>query len=135
MGLAAAGAYIREVRKVRRMTRPQLAEALGISDDQIQRMELGQHAMGGPALLRLIKAIDASYQELTQLLEDEQATVEDAQRMARAWVARPVSLRDRELTPEEEQVELFELALRRTGGDRGAAMRLLLRALDALAAE
>lgn len=132
MGLATAGAYLREVRRLRRLSRVGLGAELGISDDQINRMEQGRNAMLGPALLRLITRIDASYAEVVELLEREDgpAAKEEAVTRARAWVTRVAALNDRELTSDEMTVELYELALRRTGGDRAAARELLLRALD-----
>lgn len=132
MGLAAAGAYLREIRRLRRLSRVGLAAELGISDDQINRMEQGRNAMLGPALLRLITRVDASYATVVALLEGEDgpAATEEAVARARAWVTRVAALNDRELTSEEMTVELYELALRRSGGDWAAARQLLLRALD-----
>ena len=132
MGLEAAGAYLREVRVLRKVSRVTLATELGMSDDQINRMEQGRNAMLGPALLRLITLLDASYVQVTELLdhEDSPALKQDAVARARAWVLRPAVLGDNEPTPNEVTAELLELALRRTGGDMAAARRLLLRALQ-----
>lgn len=132
MGLVAAGAYLREVRTLRRLSRVGLGAQVGISDDQINRMEQGRNAMLGPALLRLITRIDASYADVVELLEREDgaAAKDEALTRARSWVTRVAALGERELTSQEHTVELYELALRRTGGDRAAARRLLLRALD-----
>jgi transcriptional regulator with XRE-family HTH domain len=132
MGREAAGIYLREVRVLRKLSRVQLAAELGISDDQINRMEQGRNAMLGPTLLRLITRVDASYAEVAELLDagDSPELKDVAVARARAWVTRAAAIGDRDLTPGEEAAELFELALRRTGGDRAAARRLLLRALD-----
>lgn len=132
MGLIAAGRYLREVRLLRRFSRVDLAADLGITDDQINRMEQGRNAMLGPTLLRLITRIDASYAEVVELLDltDGPAADEAAVTRARAWLTRAATLGDRDLTTEEMTVELYELALRRSGGDRATARRLLLRALD-----
>ena len=114
----------------RGLSRHQVADAVGISDDRIQILEQGKGTTNGLALLRLIHFIDASYEQVTSLLEDESATIEQAAGLARAWVSRPAATGAQELTADEATAELFELALRRTAGDRGAARRLLLRALD-----
>ena len=131
MGLIAAGRYLREIRRLRGLSRVALAADLGISDDQINRMEQGRNAMLGPTLLRLITRIDGSYAEVVNLLDlpDEPAVEEAAAIRARGWVTREATLGN-DLTPAETTAELYELALRRSGGDRAAARRLLLQALD-----
>jgi len=131
MGLIEVGAYLEELRQVRRLTRQDVAPAIGISVDSLEFAEKGRGRLNGAGLLRLIHLLDGSYHELTRLLDDEAATVEGARSLARAWAARPAALGDRALTPEEETAELWEIALRRTGGDATAARRMLLRALDA----
>ena len=128
LGFAAAGAYLQEVRHLRKLPRHRVAARLGISDDQIQRFEKGRNAMNGPALLRLIQAVGASYDEVTRLLEGVAGGVEEARRMARAWVARSTTTPDPAL--DHETAALYAIALQRTHGDRAAARRLLLRALD-----
>ena len=132
MGLAAAGVYLQHVPVLRKVSRVRLAAELGMSDDQIQRMEQGRNAMLGPALLRLIRLLDASFVEVAELLEgeDSPAVREAAVARARACVARSTALLHRDPTFAEVTDELLELALRRTNGDMTAARRLLLRALD-----
>jgi transcriptional regulator with XRE-family HTH domain len=131
MGQQAAGAYIQEVRSLRGLTRQQCANAIGLSDDRIEQFERARGGMGGAALLRLIRYIDASYEQTLQLLDDDTVPVDEARQLARAWVSRATSRDEDNTVPETLRSELWELALRQAGGDRVVARRLLLRALEA----
>ena len=130
MGLAAAGAYIEEVRTLRQLTRQQVAEMIDLSHDQILRFEKGRSSLSGPALLKLIQAVGASFEETTRLLNGDEVTVEDARECGRAWVARTNVHGGQDLSTEEQIAELLAIALQRTGGNMAAVRRLLLRALD-----
>ncbi len=129
MGLAAAGAYLEEVRQSRRVTRKQLAADLDISSDQIERIEKGRTKVNGPALLRLISRLEGSYQQVVALLNDDLISLDDARALARAWASRTITRDPDDGSVEFETAELVAIALQRTGGDRAAARRLLLRAL------
>ena len=137
MGLLAAGAYLEELRRIRNMTRQELARALGISHDSLADTERGRTRMNGPALFRWIGLLDGSYEQVAALLEMEENedSAEDARALAQLWAIRPAVIGDRPLTAEEEKAELWEIALRRADGDRNRARRLLLRALDELLGE
>jgi hypothetical protein len=65
-----------------------------------------------------------------QLLDDKRATVEGARALAQNWVVRAAAIGDRRLTDEEQKAEIWEIVLRRTGGDVDEARRLLLQALE-----
>ena len=131
MGLEAAGAYLEELRKRRGYSRARLGAAVGVVDDIILRIEKGRGETAGSVLLKMVDLLGGSYDQVLQLLNDPgEITADDARAIARAWITRPAVLGDRELTAEEEGAELFEIALRRTNGDREAARRLLVRALN-----
>ena len=130
MGLTEAGAYIQEVRTLRRLSRQHVAARIGISDDRIEEFEKGRGKLNGPALLRLIHTIGASYEQVTALLDDASATVEQARSLAVAALAQPPAGARPPLSDDDQVDELFALALERTGGDRRAARQLLLRVLE-----
>ena len=132
MGLFAVGAYLEELRRIRNMTRQELSAAVGISPDTLEDAERGRRRLNGPALMRLIGLVDGSYEQVAALLEMEEGedSAEDARALAQSWATRPSVIGDRAPTPEELTADLWELALRRTGGDRDRARRLLLEALS-----
>jgi transcriptional regulator with XRE-family HTH domain len=130
MGLVEVGAYLEELRNFRRLTRPEVAQAIGLSLDSIEYAERGRGRLNGAGLLRLIKLLGGSYDEVVRLVDDDTLTVDEARKMARRWAIRPTVLGDHVLTPDEEFAELWDLALYRAGGDVDEARRLLLQALD-----
>ena len=131
MGLVEVGAYLEELRRIRNLTRQEAARQVGLSVDSLQYAEKGQGRMNGAALLRLIQLLDGSFHQVLQLLDDERATAEGARALARNWVVRPAAIGDRRLTDEEQKAEIWEIVLRRAGGDVEEARRLLLQALEA----
>ncbi len=130
MGLVEVGAYLEELRRIRNLTRQEAARQVGLSVDTLQYAEKGYGRVNGAALLHLIQLLDGSFHQVLQLLDDERATAEGARALAQNWVIRPAAIGDRRLTDEEQKAELWELVLRRAGGDVDEARRLLLRALE-----
>ena len=130
MGLVEVGAYLEELRRIRGLTRQDVALQVGLSVDTLQYAEKGYGRVNGAALLRLIQMLDGSFYQVLELLDDERATVEGARALARSWVVRPAAIGDRRLTDEEQRAEIWEIVLRRAGGDVDEARRLLLQALE-----
>ena len=127
MGLVEAGAYLHEVRMLQKLPRHYVAAQAGVSEDRITQFEMGRAKLNGPALLRLIRAVGASYDEVTSLLDDGSATIASAQERARQWLARKEAAPD---STEAALDDLFAIALQRTGGDRRKARELLLQVLN-----
>ena len=88
--------------------------------------------MDGPALFRWIGLLDGSYEQVAALLamEEGEDSAEDARALAQLWAVRPAVIGDRPLTVEEQTAEIWEIVLRRTGGDVDKARRLLIRVLN-----
>ncbi len=126
VNLAAAGAYLQEMRSLRKLSRQNVAELIGISDDRILQFETARGTMNGPALLRYIYAVGASADELYSLLEGDETTVDQARGLARRRVQQEAERQ----TVGDKTAELFEIALRRTDGDAAAARALLLEAIE-----
>ena len=129
MGLVEAGAYLHEVRMLQKLPRHYVAAQIGVSEDRITQLEMGRAKLNGPALLRLIRTIGASYEEVTAFLDDGSATIGSAQELARQWIARKTA----EDVPDSTEAaldDLFAIALQRTGGDRRKARELLLQVLN-----
>ncbi len=129
MGLEAAGAYLEELRKHAGYSRSELGAAVGVGDDIILGIERGRAEATGSVLLKIVDLLGGSFAQLLHLLTSLAATAEDGRELAQAWAIRPAAMQLDELTPVEETEELLHIALRRTGGNRAAARRLLLRAL------
>ncbi len=130
MGLVEVGAYLEELRRIRNLTRQEAARQVGLSVDTLQYAEKGYGRVNGAALLHLIQLLDGSFHQVLQLLDDKRATVEGARALAQNWVVRAAAIGDRRLTDEEQKAEIWEIVLRRTGGDVDEARRLLLQALE-----
>ena len=129
MGLEAAGAYLEELRKHAGYSRADVGAAVGVGEEIVEGIEHGRAEASGSVLLKIVDLLGGSFAQLLHLMTSLTATVADGQEWARAWALRPAALGLDELTPAEETEELLHIALRRTGGDRRAARRLLLRAL------
>ena len=130
MGLEAAGGYLEELRKHAGFSRADLGAAVGVTGDVILGIEEGRAEASGSVLLKIVDLLGGSFMQLLELIRDAQVSAEDGAELARAWAIRPAAMGLDELTPAEETEELLHIALRRTGGDRAAARRLLLRALS-----
>jgi len=75
-------AYIRELRKARGLTQEQLALEIGVSPRQMVRIENHGHAWKADALLRAVKVLCASLEDIQLLATDTSLTTEDAKNLA-----------------------------------------------------
>lgn len=84
MSLEAAGAYLWELRQARHLSRDQLAQRLNTSRSQIERIDYGQGEARASVIFLYARAVGADLDELSDLMLDPAATVEQARVLARA---------------------------------------------------
>jgi transcriptional regulator with XRE-family HTH domain len=85
----AIGSYLQTLREGRNLTRPYIADVLGVSIRQIQNWERGISDPSGTALLLFMHIVNGSTDQLTHLVLNPDLTAEDGQRLARDWLNRP----------------------------------------------
>lgn len=100
MSAEAAGAYLRLLRNQQGLTQTALAERLKVAGNTIWRIEAGQQQPGGDLLAALLSLLKGSSEYYHTLLQDKQATKDDAARYAKM----AQSMTDEEL---ERAVDLF----------------------------
>lgn len=88
MNLEAAGAYLEELRKARKVSRRAVSDAVGVTDDIILRIEKGRGETAGSVLLRIVHYLGGSYEDLRVLFDDLGATATEGQQRARDWLQR-----------------------------------------------
>jgi transcriptional regulator with XRE-family HTH domain len=73
MGMITLAAYLLELRTRRRMSRARLAELTGTTEMSILRIETKGQEPSGPLLVRLVGALGASWDAVTQLVDSPDA--------------------------------------------------------------
>lgn len=96
MSLSAVGSYLQERRKFVRMSRQEVADLIGTSESQVERIEAGAIDTRGSLLFKMAKVVQASLRHIADLLTDEQM---------REFEAAAKQLSDTEL---DEAIALFE---------------------------
>jgi transcriptional regulator with XRE-family HTH domain len=129
MNLEATGAYLSELRRTRGYTQVQVGNAIGISDEMVWRVEKGRGETSGSMLLRMIGFLEGSYEQVIQVMENPDFTIEDARLQARRWAEHSQTTRD-ETAWRNDPARFVAAALDATNNDPKAARLLLLRALE-----
>lgn len=91
--------YIRTLRQERKVTQPVLAKAINMALRTYKDWELGNVTdIKAPYLLRAVQFLNGSYEQIASL--PDEATAEDGEALARAWVVEQLGPTPNE-TPEE----------------------------------
>jgi transcriptional regulator with XRE-family HTH domain len=100
MSMIAVKAFVRELRRLRKMTQPDVADAAGLSTQQYYRWETGEQVQtNDEAVLRVLVRVHAPWDEIVALLLDQQATAQDGRDRALAYMTS-------QLRPEEQRIAL-----------------------------
>ena len=83
--MIATGSYIRTLREAHKLTRAEVAKQTGTSEIQLVRIEKGEQETRGSLLMALIRSVKGNLEHVARLILDDQATVEDGQRLALQW--------------------------------------------------
>jgi transcriptional regulator with XRE-family HTH domain len=87
MSLVATGSYLKRLREEARISRLALSKQVGTSDSQIIRIEQGQETRGS-LLAMMVKALNASPDDIIDLLASMDYTQEDGLQRAELWIER-----------------------------------------------
>lgn len=80
-------AYVRTLRKGRKVSQPRLADAIDMAVRTYKSWELGEtETIKTPNLVRAVRFLNGSFDQLAEMADD--ATAEDGSRMAREWLDR-----------------------------------------------
>jgi transcriptional regulator with XRE-family HTH domain len=93
MSMIAAGAYLWELRDAKKLSREELADAIGTNDVQVMRIEKGEIDTRGSLLLRFIHKVNGDFEEVVRLMDDPTASEEEGRRRALEWANRKVEER------------------------------------------
>lgn len=103
MSVEAAGAYLKRLRKASDLTLQEIADAAGTSISQISRIETGDGNTRGQLLLHYTRIVDGDTDEVTNLLLDPDATVEQGKALAERRLRRGFTPEERgERSPEDD---------------------------------
>jgi transcriptional regulator with XRE-family HTH domain len=69
MGMPTLATYLMELRTQRRLSRARLAELVGSTEMSILRIEKQGQEPSGPLLVRMVRALGASWDVVTRLIE------------------------------------------------------------------
>lgn len=103
MSVKAVGAYIDKLIARHDLKVQEVTDQAGVSANYVWRLRTG--AIKEPAahiIASLTKAVQGSMEDITQLLLDDNATVDDGERAAMAWFAKvpkppPITLSERQI--------------------------------------
>jgi transcriptional regulator with XRE-family HTH domain len=87
MSTAAVGSYFRTLRKSRKLSIQQVAKHIGTSVSQVSRIETGEQETRGTLLFAFAGLVQASIQDIAELLLDPHATSEMGEVRAQEWLA------------------------------------------------
>lgn len=82
MNTVALGAFIRTRRNMLGLTQAELGSLVGVTDRTILDYEKGRQLPRIGGLLRLLAALRTPFDDIVDLLDNDQATTDDAERMA-----------------------------------------------------
>jgi transcriptional regulator with XRE-family HTH domain len=85
MSLVATGSYLKRLREEAKLSRLALSKQVGTSDSQIIRIEQGQETRGSLIAL-IVKTLNASPDDIIDLLVSTDYTQEDGLRRAELWI-------------------------------------------------
>lgn len=84
--MKAMGAYLWELRDQQHVSRQKMADQLGTSRTQIERIDRGDVEAGIGVVLAYAKAVGANLQHIQQLRLQPDATPEDGRALATRWI-------------------------------------------------
>lgn len=101
MSLTATGAYIKRLREEARISRLALSKQVGTSYSQIIRIESGQETRGS-LLAMIVKTLNASPDDVIDLLASSDYTNEDGIQRAEVWIEKrkPKSTAQNDIHPD-----------------------------------
>jgi transcriptional regulator with XRE-family HTH domain len=82
MNIEAVGAYIQRLRQKKDMSRIHLAKLVDTTETSLWRIESGKQEPRGPLLFALVQAVEGRIEDVQQLMFDDTATRDDAERLA-----------------------------------------------------
>jgi transcriptional regulator with XRE-family HTH domain len=85
MSLIATGAYLKRLREEAKISRLALSKQVGTSDSQIIRIEQGQETRGS-LIAKIVKTLNASPDDVIDLLVFDDYTQDDGLRRAELWI-------------------------------------------------
>lgn len=85
MSLVATGSYLKRLREEAKLSRLALSKQVGTSDSQIIRIEQGQETRGSLIAL-IVKTLNASPDDIIDLLVSTDYTQEDGLNRAELWI-------------------------------------------------
>jgi transcriptional regulator with XRE-family HTH domain len=85
MSLVATGSYLKRLREEAKLSRLALSKQVGTSDSQIIRIEQGQETRGSLIAL-IVKTLNASPDDIIDLLVSTDYTQEDGLKRAELWI-------------------------------------------------
>jgi transcriptional regulator with XRE-family HTH domain len=91
-GNKAVGAYLRKLREIRGYTRTKVAAALDTNENQIKRIEDAVGSTSGLTLLKLIRLLDGSAEQVADLVMKEDATEDEGRRLAEEWGQKEITV-------------------------------------------
>jgi transcriptional regulator with XRE-family HTH domain len=130
MSMEVVGIYLRALRELQGLGRPDIEKQTDVSEDTIARIEKGENDPRYSMISRIMEVLGASPEDVYWLQTDRTATPDDAQRLARARVA---FLRDPQSAQEADaDIRALEAVMHRMEGSRVREMRQLIRNLVGL---
>jgi transcriptional regulator with XRE-family HTH domain len=85
MSLVAVGAYLQTLRDLHRIPRAEVAQGANTSESQILRIERGDQETRSSVLFSFNRIVEGDFDQLSQLLLQEDATLEDGVAAAKRW--------------------------------------------------
>jgi transcriptional regulator with XRE-family HTH domain len=110
MGKEAAGAYLQRLREYLNLSRSKIAERLDTNDMQISRVEKGEVDTRVSFMLSIVQLLNGDVTEVTDLLLNDHATIEDGQLIADRRILKKGIKEDRVLyTVMDSNFHIYEI--------------------------
>jgi transcriptional regulator with XRE-family HTH domain len=85
VGNKAVGAYLRRLRELHGLSRTKVAAAMDTNENQIKRIEDAVGSTSGLTLLKLIRFLSGSAEQVADLVVKENVSTEDGRQLAEEW--------------------------------------------------
>jgi transcriptional regulator with XRE-family HTH domain len=115
MSLIATGAYLKRLREEAKLSRLALSKQVNTSDSQIIRIEQGQETRGS-LLAMLVKTLNASPDDIIELLVSEKYAESDGISFAELWIEKR---KPRDISSQEVHPDILNLISRLTDYELG----------------
>jgi transcriptional regulator with XRE-family HTH domain len=109
MGMQAAGAYIRVLRKHKKWSQAALGNKVGVTGNTIYRIERHDQEPEAATLGPLLMALGGRIEHFRQLLEDKQATKETGEALAMAYLSEQEQQQVAQMTDTDVEIFVREL--------------------------